>query len=78
MARPLTSDESELFDALRDPDIGNFALVQVTYRGEETAAIAACTIDQESGDFILTPVALLTTDAMVDDIVNPTLEPVES
>lgn len=69
MPRALTQEETETFEAIREA--GNVALIQVTYRGEETSAIAFITEDGE-GDYFMVPVAILTTEAMFADIEPPT------
>jgi hypothetical protein len=70
MPRALTDNELDIFNAIRDAS--NMALIQVTYRGEETAAIAAVNADGITGDYIITPLAILVTSAMMDQTQDPT------
>jgi hypothetical protein len=70
MARKLTAKERELFEAIREAS--NIALVQVSYAGEETAAIAV--VNEDGGDYVVTPVALMVTDAMFARITDPTTD----
>jgi hypothetical protein len=66
----ITEEQRELFDALRDPEYGNFALVSTALDGEPTAAIAAIT-ENEFGDYEISPVALLVTDGMFGRLAAP-------
>ncbi len=62
-------DSLAMFNALRDPEYTNFALLSVNYDGEPTEAIVAIT--QDETDYIITPVAVLPTDRMRDRLLNP-------
>jgi hypothetical protein len=67
MARALTPTEREHFDAIRGAS--NMALVQTQFRGEETAVVTAVTRDGD--DYIVTPLAVLLTEDMTKDLVDP-------
>ena len=73
MARPLTDDEQNIFAAIQNAP--NIALVQTTFDGEDTAVIAAINDDEATGGFIVTPLAVLVTDAIMTRLADPATEP---
>ena len=68
MSRPLTSQERETFHAIQDAS--NIALIQTKFDGEDTAVIVA--INEEGGEFLVTPLAVLVTDAVMARLSDPT------
>lgn len=67
MARPLTENEKDIFHAIQDAP--NIALVQTAFDGEDTAVIAA--INEHEGEVIVTPLAVLVTDAIMARLADP-------
>ena len=70
MARPLTSEETEIFDAIREAP--NITLIQTKFDGEETAVIAA--INRDGEEYQIAPLAVLVTDAIMARLTDPTTE----
>ncbi len=69
---PLTEDESVTFERIKYGK--NIALVRVTFDGEETAALARVSQD-EQGWLTVVPVAVLVTEAMAGKLAGPDGEP---
>lgn len=67
----ITEEHKALFEALRDPDFTNFALVHTTFDGEPTSAIAAIT--RQDGIYQIAPVAVIVTEKMFMRMTNPEL-----
>jgi hypothetical protein len=53
----LKANERKLFNALRDPEFSNFALLQAEFEGRRAAFIVA--INRDGEDYLVGPVALL-------------------
>ena len=70
MARPITDNEREIFEAIQDAP--NIALVQTTFDGEDTAVIAAISEDPATGGYRVAPLAVLVTDAIMARLADPT------
>jgi len=61
---------SEVFEALRDPQYTNFALLAVNYQGIKTNAIITINED-EDGAFKLQPLFIQVTNSMMKDLKCP-------
>ena len=70
MNRPLSDNERKTFEYVHDSDT-SIGLVQTQFDGEETAVIAAFDEDEETGEVIMTPLAVLITEAMFARITPP-------
>ncbi len=68
----LTDAETKVFDAIRNPEYGNFALVRSRLNGEDVAVIAAVN-DAEDGGVLISPVAVLVTDKIMGKLADPTI-----
>ena len=76
MARPLTDDERATFEFICEPGTP-IGLVQTEFDGEDTAVIAAFE-ESETDGMIVTPLAVLVTDAIMARLTDPTAEPAAS
>ena len=63
MTTNITQDHRKAFEALRDGSFGNFALFSCFVDGRPAAAIVA--INQDGGEFNITPLFVSVTDTMV-------------
>jgi hypothetical protein len=63
MATNITEAHREAFEALRDGSFENFALFSCFVDGQPAAAIVA--INQDGGEYNITPLFVSVTDAMV-------------
>lgn len=72
MLDKLTEEETEVFEAIRDEKYDNFALVRSHLDGEDVAVIA--TVNGDDDDVIITPLAVLVTDKIMDRLVDPSRE----
>lgn len=64
MTRALNDSERAVFEAVRDPEYTNFALLNAEMDGRDVAVIVAVTTDGDQYD--LGPVAVLVDDEMRD------------
>ncbi len=68
----ITPQHKELFEAIRNPHYGNFALLSVVYDGEPAAAVVVVNEESQivgSDSVQVTPVAVFLTDGMCDKLV---------
>lgn len=72
MTTALTDGESEIFDAIQNAS--NMLLIRTRMDGEEVAVIAAHNQDEETGEIIITPLAVLVTDKIMAKLEDPTNE----
>jgi len=63
MATNITAAHRKAFEALRDGSFTNFAIFSCSVDGKPAAAIAS--INQEGGDYLVTPLFVSITEAMV-------------
>jgi hypothetical protein len=65
----ITEAQRETFEAIRDPEYRNLALVSTALDGNPTAAIAA--INRDGDEYLISPLAVLITDAVFDRMSDP-------
>ena len=70
--QPITDEQRVTFEAIRNPEYTNFAIVSSVLDGEPVACIAAL-IDAEDGtdDTWIHPVAVIVTDAIFARLTDP-------
>jgi len=60
----ITGELRDLFNAIRNPDYGNFALVSCFVNGEPSAAICAVGKNEETKEWIIGPLFVAVTPGM--------------
>jgi hypothetical protein len=71
----ITPRMQEVFEAVRNSEFNNFALISCFYDGKPTAAIAAVN-KMPDGEFHVTPMLLYLTDELLDKVVDHDNTPV--
>ena len=65
----VSEKSKEVFEALRDPEYGNFALVSTEIEGIETDCTSAIT--REGDEYLITPLAVMVNDVLFPKLANP-------
>lgn len=68
----LSNDDKAVFEALRDPDYTNFALMQCKYDDIETSVICSINEAQDpSKDYLITPIAIVCNEELRKHLTDP-------
>ena len=73
----ITQEEKTIFEAIRDPDYSNIALLKIIFNGVETSCI--CSIHNDKDNYRIQPIAILTNPKILEknSVLCPSGQPPE-